>query len=126
MNISRRTTERVALLSSSFHATWLSDWLKHDETAVLTNISPGGFGGLMNKAPAIGHLFHARLYLNAPDDESAPSLIEVDALLCRKQSPDNASNGGNTWIVHCAIESIHPNDKRQLMRVIGMNEPKGA
>jgi len=121
MNISRRATERVSLISSLFHATWLSDWHKHDETALLTNISPGGFGGLMNRAPAIGHLFHARLYLNAPDGDSAPSPIEVDALLCRKLRSGNESNGGNTWVVHCAIESIHPNDKSQLMRIIGMS-----
>jgi hypothetical protein len=124
MNISRRATERVSLLSSSFHATWLSDWQKYDVTALLTNISPGGFGGLMNRAPAIGHLFHARLYLNASDGESASTPIEVDALLCRKLHAGNESNGGNTWVVHCAIESIHPNDKRHLMRVIGMNQPK--
>jgi len=122
MNISRRITERITLFSSSFQATWLSDWLKIEETGVLTNISPSGFGGLMDRAPAVGHLFHARLYLNVPDGKFTPLPIEVDAQLCRWQRPDSESTGGNKWIVHCSIESIHPTDKRKLMHAIGMDQ----
>ena len=126
MNISRRRTERVPLSSSSFQATWLSDWHKIDETGELINISPGGFGGRLKRAPAIGHLFHARLSLIVPDGEASPLQIEVDAHLCRRQLPDEPDEGGNTWIVHCAFESIHPDDKRRLMHAISMNEKENT
>jgi len=120
MNNSRRRTERVKLSSSSFQATWLRDWHKIDESGELTNISPGGFSGRLSSAPAVGHLFHARLSLAPPDAATGPLPIEVDAHLCWRQQPDEQNEGGSTWIVHCAIESIHPADKRRLMRAIGM------
>ena len=119
MNISRRRTERVPLSSSSFQATWLSDWHKIDETGELINISPGGFGGRLKRAPAIGHLFHARLSLSTPDGVTRFLPIEVDAHLCQRQRPNGQS--GNTWIIHCAIESIHPIDQRRLIRAIGID-----
>ncbi|MFZ2266779.1 MAG: PilZ domain-containing protein [Azonexus sp.] len=126
MNISRRRTERVPLCASSFQATWLSDWQKIDETGELINISPDGFGGRLNRAPAVGHLFHARLSLSVPDGETRSLPIEVDAHLCRRQRPDEQNAGDTTWIIHCAIESIRPTDQRRLLRAIGIDQPQGS
>lgn len=118
MNISRRIAERIPLYSSSFHATWLSDWQKFDETGVLTNISPGGFGGCMAQAPANGHLIHARLSVLATAGQAPPVPIEVDARICGRAP----SGSGKIWIVHCAIESIRPADEKRMIEAIEMHE----
>ncbi len=118
MNISRRVGERIPLYSSSFQAIWLSDWQKMDETGVLTNISTGGFGGCMVQAPASGHLIHARLTLETPPGKDAPVPIELDARICGRAPSGN----GKIWVVHCAIESIHPADEKHMMQMIQMHE----
>lgn len=116
MNISRRMAERIPLYSSSFHASWLSDWQKMDETGVLTNISTGGFGGCMAQAPATGHLIHARLSVATETGTEIAVPIEVDARICGRAP----SGSGKIWIVHCAIESIRPADERRMIQTIEM------
>lgn len=118
MNIARRMTKRVPLRSSSFHATWLSDWRKVNETGVLTDISTGGFAGCMAQAPARGHLLHARLSVEAVAGSETSPAIEVDARICGRV-PDGSEN---TWIVHCAIESIRPVDEKLMIQTIEMHE----
>ena len=114
MIISRRLAERIPLRSSSFHATWLSDWLKVDERGVLADISLGGISGLMAQAPAKGHLLHARLSLRIGSDQDTPLPIELDARICGR----TPGAGQDNWIVHCAIETIHPADQKRMIQTI--------
>lgn len=125
MNITRRKTERISLKSSSLSATWLSDWDKVSETGSLLNISAGGFGARMAKAPVNGRLFHARLSLRTPHGETISQPIEVDARVCGRVHSTDAAGDGRMWIVHCAIEAIRPVDEDLMRLAIGTPAPPG-
>jgi len=123
MTLSRRMTERIPLYSSWFDANWLNEWNNIDAAGVLTDISSAGFAGRMRQAPTIGHVFHARLSLHEADANNLPLAIDVDAVICqRHQRADFAGN--DEWTVHCAIESIRPVEKQQLMQVIAELKPE--
>jgi hypothetical protein len=106
--------ERIPLRSSSFHATWLSDWHKVDERGMLADISPGGFSGLIAQAPAKGHLLHARLSLRMESSTNDTRQIELDARICGR----TPGVGEDNWIIHCAIESIHPADQKLMIQTL--------
>jgi hypothetical protein len=114
MNITRRITERIPLRSSPFHATWLSDWQRVDENGVLADISTGGFSGCIAQAPAKGHLLHARLTLRMGSGRGTPLPIELDARICGR-TPGGSED---SWIIHCAIETIHPVDEKLMIETI--------
>lgn len=118
MIISRRMADRIPLRSSSFHATWLSDWHKVDERGVLADISTGGFSGYMAQAPAKGHLLHARLSLRTGSAKATPQRIELDARICGRTPCGSEDN----WIVHCAIETIHPADEKLMIQTLAMHK----
>lgn len=123
MNITRRKAERIPLSSSSFSATWLSDWRKVTEAGTLINISSGGFGARMAKAPVSGRLFHASLSLHVPDRVAISLPIEVDARVCGRVYSADEGGSGKAWILHCAFEAIHPQDERLMLQAIGMHQP---
>ncbi len=124
MIISRRATERIPLYSSWFDANWLNEWNDVDEAGVLTDISAEGFAGRMKSAPSVGHLIHARLSLRETDQYSIPLSINVNAVVCQRHQADPSKESADEWMVHCAIESIHPAEKKQLIRAIETLKPE--
>lgn len=125
MITSRRTTERIPLYSSWFDANWLSEWINVDSAGVLTNISAEGFAGRMRRAPTVGHVIHARLTLREGERKDPPLSIDVDAVVCQRHYQGDAdSEAEDEWTVHCAIESIHPAEKMQLMQAIATLKPE--
>lgn len=115
MTISRRGGERFDVGRAPFCATWLSERQKVSGEGVLLDISSGGFGARMIDAPVHGRLLHTKFTLPlAADQMTCP--IEADARVCGRVPVTNEATP--EWIVHFAIESMHPVDEKRMAQAI--------
>jgi len=112
---SRRRAPRFDVSPIPFAATWLSERRTVNEVGTLLDISSGGFGARMIEAPVNGRLLHTRFALPVRLGE-APGTVETEARVCGRLPVFNETTPG--WIVHFAIESIHPVDEKHLSEAL--------
>lgn len=114
----RRRAERFPVRSAPFSATWLAERQTVNGAGMLVNISTGGFAARMLEAPSQGRLLHARLALNSAVGEAIRP-IEADARVCGRVRVRSLDGMTSAWLVHFAIESIHPVDEKLMAQAIG-------
>lgn len=111
----RRESERFGVCPTPVDATWLAEHQKVIGHGVLLDISSGGFGVRMVDAPVRGRLLHTRFALPLVN-EGTSRAVEADARVCGR-TPAN-DDTVPAWIVHLAIESMHPVDEKQLSEAL--------
>jgi hypothetical protein len=116
INPQRRTDARFNVGRLPFNATWLAEHEKVNGGGVMLDLSSGGFGGRMIEPPVVGHLLHTKFRLPVALDEQPEISVEADARVCGRAPVWNGAK--QEWMVHFAIESIHPADEMRLARAI--------
>lgn len=120
ITLTQRTANRYSVArAGALKATWLADGHAVTATGTLGNISTGGFSARMASAPPRGRILHARFDLETAKG-NPPKIVEADARVCGRTRFSDNRRFGPGWMVHFAIEAIHPADEKLITRAIDL------
>lgn len=104
---------------SLLKVTWLVHGRAVNGIGLLLDLSRDGFRARLTAPPPRGCILHARALVGTLPGVPQ-KLIEAGVRVCGMEPVDAGADGGQAWIVHFAIQAIHPADRKTLTRVVNL------